>query len=142
MWLYLALATAILWGLTYASTEQVVKFMDVKTYLTYSCLVGAFLYLTWGGYDGTLLKDYREHNLWKGIGFATLSSLCAFAASYCSVAAVKSGGATYASIVEISYPIWVVIFIYLLTGVNTLSWNVLGGGLLIFIGTIVVMVRK
>lgn len=136
------MATAVLWGLTYASTEQVVKYMDVKTYLSYSCLVGAFLYLVWGSYDGTLMKDYQQNNLMKGFGFATLSAICAFGASYCSVAAVKSGGATYASIVEISYPIWVVIFIYLLTGVNALSWNVLGGGLLIFIGTIVVIARN
>jgi len=141
-WLFLALLTAIFWGLTYASTEQVTRFVDPKTYLTFSCVVGAILYSLWGYFDGTLSKDLNTGGLQKGIGFALLASLAAFIASYCSVAAVKLGGASYASIVEISYPVWVVAFLWLMTGANTLSWNMVIGGLVIFAGTTIVLLGK
>lgn len=139
-WLFLALMTAIFWGLTYASTEQVTKYMDPKTYLIFSCLFSAFLYFIWGLSDGTLIKDYSNFN--KGFWFALLAAFSAFVASYCSVMAVKMGGATYASVVEISYPIWVVIFLYFITDVNNLNWNIVLGGLTIFIGTAIVLFRE
>jgi uncharacterized membrane protein len=139
-WLILALLTAVFWGLTYSSTQMVVKHIDPKTYLTFSCLLGTFLYSIWGLFDGSLIRDIPNFN--KTFWFAMLASLSAFVASYCSVNAVLLGGATRASIVEISYPLWVVVFLWFLTGTNNLNWNVALGGLTIFAGTAIVLFGK
>lgn len=141
-WFILALITAMTWGCLYASTEQVTKFVNPKTYLTISCFFSAIIFTILGCLDGSLQKDLYDNNLNKCYWFIFLSSLCSFIASLCSVIAVKYGGATYASIVEISYPFWVVIFLFLITGKNNLNWNVFIGGTLIFIGTIIVLLRK
>ncbi len=137
-WLLLALSTAILWGICYSSTEQIVKHVDIKSYLTASCLLSGLGFLIWGLVDGTLIKDLSNDtsNSWWWI---ILSSLTSFLACYCSVSAVKYGGASLASIIEISYPLWVVVFTSIINGKNNVSQSFVIGGLLIFCGTFIVV---
>ena len=138
----LALLTSIFWGMTYAATQMVTRFVDPKTYLIFSCLLSASLYSLWGYLDGSLYKDLSEGNLNKTINFALLASLAAFIASFCSVMAVKLNGATMASVVEISYPVFVIVFLYFITGINNFNWIVTLGGLTIFAGTAIVLFGK
>lgn len=138
-WFYMSLATAVLWGITYASTEQIVKTVDMKTYLAISCIVSATIYLIWGYFDGCIKKDLAGEQIYIASPWITLSCLCSFFACYCSVAAVKYGGASYASIIEISYPVWVIVFTSMITGKNQVTLSTILGGVLIFLGTLVVM---
>lgn len=137
-WLYLALLTAILWGLCYSSTEQIVKYIDMKSYLILSCLFSCIGFSIWGYLDGTTSKDLNPNVTIPWV-WIFISSITSFFACYCSVAAVKCGGASLASVIEISYPIWVVIFVSIINGKSSLNLNMLIGGILIFLGTAVVI---
>ena len=139
IWFYMSLATAILWGITYTGTEQIVKHVDMKTYLAFSCVVSAAIYLIWGYFDGCIKKDLIGDGLYIAGPWIALGTICSFLACYSSVAAVKYGGASYASIIEISYPVWVVIFTSMVTGKNQITPSTILGGILIFCGTLVVM---
>ena len=51
---------------------------------------------------------------------------------------ISSSNATVASIVEITYPIFVVLVGYLIFGEGHLSLPIMGGGLLIFLGVTII----
>lgn len=135
----MALATSILWGACYASTEMTVKYVDIKSYLTISSIVSCIGFLLWGYLDGSIHKDLTGGKLSVALPWILISSIAAFVGSYCSVAAVKYGGASLASIIEISYPVWVIAFTSLICWRNNFSSSLILGGLLIFLGTVVVV---
>ena len=138
-WVLMSLATAILWGICYSSTGEIVKWIDIKTYLMISCLMSFIGFLVWGACDNSLNRDMLSFNMEKARPWVIISSLSSFLACYCSVSAVKYGGASLAAIIEISYPVWVVVFTYLMFGKGGITINTVLGGILIFLGTVVVV---
>lgn len=139
MWFAFALVTAILWGITYTCTERVCKFVDMRSYLCVSCTVSMLIYGLWSLSSGCLRKDLVDGNFAQVWPFVLGGIVCSFAACYSSVAAVRSGGAAFASIIEISYPLWVILFTTLLNGENNISWRTVVGGFIIFLGTLFVI---
>jgi drug/metabolite transporter (DMT)-like permease len=129
----------MLWGLTYTCTEQITKSVDIKSYLAVSCFISTAIYITLGCYDGSIRKDYIESNYYEVWPYMLTGIICSFIACYSSVAAVKYGGAAFASIIEISYPVWVILFTAMLTGKNTVNLQTVIGGLVIFLGTVLVL---
>lgn len=139
MWAWLAVATAVLWGVTYTCSSYITKHIDVKTSLAIQCLLQTIIALIWVSLDGCLIKDLVKGNflpIWPVFLLATISS---FVACYCSIASVKYGGAEFASMIEISYPIFVIIFASLAKGRIDVSWNTIIGGIIIAIGTVFVI---
>jgi drug/metabolite transporter (DMT)-like permease len=134
---YFALITAIMWGCAYACTEQIVKYIDVKTYMTISCFFSFVIFLSFGVGDGSLVKDASSSRI--PIFFIVAGCVSSLLATYFSVNAVKYSNATQASILEISYPIFVIIFTFMITGKHHLTLNTLFGGLLIGAGTLIVL---
>lgn len=63
------------------------------------------------------------------------STLTAFLVYY----AINASNATLASLIEVTYPLFVVLFAYLMLGENHLSVSVAVGGLLILLGTGVII---
>lgn len=139
MWFWLALATAILWGLTYTCTEVITKSVGINTYLTLSCLISTILYAAIGTYTGEIKRDLSGNNLYDVWPFLLTGFICSFVACYASVSAVKMGGASFASIVEISYPLWVILFTSLLNGRSQVNIQTVIGGIIIFVGTVFVV---
>jgi drug/metabolite transporter (DMT)-like permease len=133
-----ALLTAILWGACYSSTEQVVKHIDSRIYLLFSCLLSAILFFIWIVYDGTINEAFDVSRLRSSWPFILFSSFASFFACFFSLQAVKSSGAANAAIVEISYPLWTAFFLFLLFGKNCFTPSFLIGGFFITIGTLIV----
>lgn len=136
-WLLMAILTSILWGLCYASTEQIVKYINIKTYLAISCF-----FCFWGYAILSYLEPSQENfkdNLLKASPWIIISIFASFFGSYCSTYAIKHGGASLSAIIEISYPVWVVLFSSAFSGQNNFNINILYGGIMIFIGTVLVI---
>ncbi len=133
----MALLTSILWGSYYASVEQIVKHIDIKTNLIIHYAISLFGFSVWSYFDGSFKEDLTK--IQTIMPWMLISSVSTFIAAYCSVAAVKSGGASLASIIEISYPVWVVLFTSIISKKNNFTPNIIFGGLLIFIGTLLVV---
>jgi drug/metabolite transporter (DMT)-like permease len=139
MWFFLALLTAVTWGITYTCTEQITKAIDIKTYLLISCGVSTLLYGIWGWVDGSIVKDITSSNFQSVMPYLIIGILASDIACYSSVAAVKSGGASFAAIIEISYPLWVIVFTSILSGKSTVNMQTIIGGLIIFAGSLLVV---
>lgn len=140
---YAPLLTAILWGICYTSTGNLVNHIDIKTYLFFSCLLSTIGFLVWGMLDGSIYTDlYTSTSLMKVSHWVFISSFTSFLACFFSVSAVKYCGATTAAMIEISYPVWVIIFTYMIGNKETITWNSIIGGIIIFIGTIIVIKGK
>lgn len=139
LWFYMAFSTAILWGVYYACNEQIQKHIDLKTYLCISFLVNLTGYAIWALSSGVLQDDLSSPRIYKAMPWIIICCMASFIGNYCSVAAVKYGGAAYASIIEISYPVWVVIFVSIINGKNEITLKTMIGGIIIFLGTLLVI---
>ena len=136
-WLWMAILTSILWGLCYASTEQIVKHINIKTYLAISsflCFIGFSIF----AYLEPPQENFKE-NFQKAIPWIVISVFASFLGSFCSTYAIKHGGASLSAVIEISYPVWVVLFASVFSGQNNFSLNLLVGGFMIFLGTVFVI---
>ncbi|MEI8270874.1 MAG: DMT family transporter [bacterium] len=136
-WLAMAILTSVLWGLCYASTEQIVKHINVKTYLAISsfiCCIGFCIF----AYFEPSQKDFNEKFL-KALPWIAISIVSSFLGSFCSTYAIKHGGASLSAVIEISYPVWVVLFTSIFSWQNNFSTNLFLGGSLIFLGTVLVI---
>lgn len=137
---YYALISAILFGLLYASTEQIVKFIDIKTYLIIYCLFSLVFLTTIGLIDNSLIKDATNSEI--PFFYILVSCISGLVASFLSIYAMKQTNAVNVAILEITYPIYTLLFVYLITGKNHLTLNILFGGLLIGAGTLIVVLEK
>lgn len=136
-WLIMAILTSVLWGLCYACTEQIVAQINMKTYLAISsfcCFIGFSILAYLEPYQ----EDFKE-KLLISLPWIFVSVLSSFAGSYCSTYAIKHGGASLSAVIEISYPVWVIIFTSLFSWQNNFSMNIFIGGSLIFLGTFLVV---
>lgn len=139
MWILLALAASILWGLTYVINEQVYKKISVTTSLVLTNL-GLFLVLlavalTTGIFKKDLGVIAKSPKLMALIAAETLTFVLA---ELCIGYSITHKNATLAGLVEISYPIFIVLFAYLLYKQNQLTTATIIGGAFIFIGVFVI----
>jgi len=139
MWIIFALGASILWGLTYVLNEQVYKKISVITSLAITSLATFIFLLAWSYWAGLL-----KHDLAAIAGSKRLTYLIAaevitlILAELCIGFSIVTKNATLAGLIEISYPIFIAIFAYLLYRENQLSSSTIIGGLLIFAGVFVI----
>lgn len=136
-WFVAALSTAILWGFVYCLGGEIVKQIDKKTYIFLSSLTSTIVYgcLCWDKVPETIqaLQSKKIVILW--LVLAIISTLTA---NYLSLLAVQLKNASLASMVEISYPLWVVLFTYLIFSDKQVSILSVIGGIFVIIGIMLV----
>jgi hypothetical protein len=122
MWLALALGAAALWGISYTLSEEIYRHISPLTLLAIEFCVSAavFLYLA---IDRDVL---RKDLIVLGHSSKTITVLAACIATLvlgelCINFAISDKNATLASLVEISYPIFVALFSWLLLGEDNLK---------------------
>ncbi len=135
MWLVLALGASLFWGLTYVLDEQLYKHVSVLTILalhsTLSALVGISVAFSVGYLRtdiATLFSNQRLTSLF------IISSCAAVCAGLLIGFSIATRNATLAGLIEISYPLFIVLFSYLLFREHDLSLGAVGGGFLILCG--------
>lgn len=136
MWLVFAITAALLWGLNYSLAERVLQSISPVTLLALEMLVGALVFLLMS-YFTTFKKDITllmtdSNLLWLTI----LEVIIVLAASFFIVYSIQFKNATLAGIVELIYPLFIILFTWLLFGENHIDASVIIGGTLIFIGVV------
>ncbi len=126
MWVVVALLTAVAWGLYYVSIGQVLKTTDKTVFICLVSVINAPIYFFLASRQP---NHTIEFNKWLVI--AILSSIIG---NFLTFWAVELKSATHAAFIEVSYPVWCVLFCYLLLGEVHLTWKSLVGGLIILIG--------
>jgi len=141
LWFIYALGAAILWGLQYATIEQLSKTIPTPLLTLAYTVALAFTYLcvfVWFQFE-LGLDQFRNYWTVRNLLLFGLVVLVGCASTILIFAAIAKGTATKASMIEISYPLFVAVFALILYQEDTLTWQTLIGGLIMLAGVIVVL---
>uniref|UniRef100_B8HTQ8 EamA domain-containing protein n=1 Tax=Cyanothece sp. (strain PCC 7425 / ATCC 29141) TaxID=395961 RepID=B8HTQ8_CYAP4 len=141
LWFIYALGAALLWGLQYAVLGQLLKTIPPLLLVVLYSLGLAFVYslLVLLGRPQLGLEQWQLYLTWSNGGQFLLVVLVGCASTFLIMAAIAHGNATTASIVEITYPLFVAGFSALLYRETHLNWPTLLGGALTLAGVICVL---
>lgn len=134
MWFVYALGAAILWGLNYAASGRILKrgvapsTLFVLDMLFALLAVGGVLLLQGRGRQAALeVRQLGGDTIWlvTAMVCSTIGGLLVFMA-------IGEKNATLASLIEISYPLFVALFTWILFREVQVNWpTALGGGLVL-----------
>lgn len=136
MWIVYALGASLLWGISYAASGRVIeRGMSPLTfffcYAAFGMLAGALTLLVQGRLVA-LPGDVRALGgdwVWLAVALATSS-----AGALLIYMAIGEKNATLASLIEISYPFFVVVFAWIFFRDVQINWPTVLGGVLILAG--------
>ncbi len=134
---FYAIGAAITWGLIYSLDQKILTTMSPMTLLFVNSVVTAILLLPFLFFDSGSVKDVlhsSKTNLW----IIFLAVVLAAFANFFIYVAIKVLDAPTASIIEIAYPFFVVLFSYIFFHANPNIYFFIGGTL-IFIGSVIVI---
>lgn len=119
----------------YVFDEELYKHISVPTTLAIHTAVTAvilslvvFFSGTWKSDVGTILSSSRV--VWLLVGGTLALAIAELLIGY----SISTKNATLAGLIEISYPIYIVLFSFLIFGTYALNTGTLVGGALIFLG--------
>lgn len=144
MWIFYAVAASVIWGVSYAASGRVIEHgMAPLTFFFYYACFGAIagaLALAAGGRLGDLTGELRALGSdWPWFALALVSSAAGTLLIYM---AIGEKNATLASLIEISYPIFVALFAWLFFRQNQINAMTIVGGALIMGGVVVVFLAN
>jgi drug/metabolite transporter (DMT)-like permease len=139
-WIVFALMSAVLWGLSYVLYEQLIKSISPASAMFYTAMGTFLFYAGWSAIGGTLNRDWQiiknsGYNVKLILAIIVINS----AANLLGLYSMKAKSATAMGLLEISYPLFVALFAWLLFKENQLSMGLLLGGGLIMSGVICII---
>ena len=139
MWFIFALLASAFWGLTYVLNEQIFKQISIPTALAIEALILAAVGLLSAVIGGTLKPDLVTISHGGRLAWYLAAGIGAsISAGILISLAVSERNATLAGLVEVSYPIFIALFAYVLFKEGELGWPVALGGALILSGVFVI----
>jgi drug/metabolite transporter (DMT)-like permease len=139
MWLLYALLSAIIWGANYLFYEKILSRISVSTLYFIDLTVGAIVFFLFASLSGTFIKDLTAIQSSKSLIWLILATvITSILANLFIALAIQSKNATLSTLVEISYPIFIILLAWILFRENNLTPSVLLGGGLIFSGTAII----
>lgn len=138
MWFTFAIFAAILWGFNYALAEKILNSISPITLLALEMIIGAILFGCISFFT-TMKRDVELLTSDSNLLFITIAEIAiVLIASYFIAASINLKNATIAGIVELTYPIFTIIFTWFLFNQVHVNLSVIIGGLLIFTGVLVI----
>jgi len=136
-WMY-AIFASLVWGVHF---NFIAKAMTISSPITIYALPSALLVVSLPFWYKTLVSDIQSmlSSSWDmklTVGAIMFTSVLGTVAAY---KAIHASNATIASLIEITYPLFVALFAMILFRENHLTWPVGVGGLLIMAGTSVII---
>lgn len=138
MWILFALGASLFWGLTYVFNEQVYKKISVITSLALASLVIFIITFVISFFSGNFKTDIQtiassKQLLWYVIGGIVVLLIAELFIGF----SITAKNATLAGLIEISYPIFIALFSYILYK-QQVSTPTIIGAIIIFIGIFVI----
>jgi drug/metabolite transporter (DMT)-like permease len=140
MWIFYSIVAAIFWGLDYTLTGKVLEKIQFSTLLTIELFFGFLamlgLMLASGAYTTdlpTLLYSSK-----KTILYIAVIIICFNIANVFIVLSIGKGNATLSGLIEISYPLFIAGFSWLLFGEVAVNFGTAIGGSLILFGVLTI----
>ena len=138
MWFIYAMAAAILWGVNYSLSEKIGERISLITLLALEMILGAVLIGIYA-YFTTLKTDLVT--LWANPSLMRLTWIelvVVMVASVAIVLSIQSKNATTAGLIELSYPLFTILFTWVLFHEHHLNMATVIGSILISLGVICV----
>jgi drug/metabolite transporter (DMT)-like permease len=140
-WYLTAIGAAVIWGIHYPLIDNALKRLSLISVLLLTALpilvVTPFFYRS-------VVSDYRVFMAMGGQERATVLAiaLTSLLASVLLFLSIDSKNATLASLIEITYPVFVALFAYLLFREVHVNVSVLLGSLLVFAGVGIIILNN
>ena len=131
-----AVGAAITWGLVYAITQKILSSTSAITLIFVDSLVTAILVLNFVFLNQNSIKTLLASGK-VNLSLVILSVILALVANFLIFSGIKLVGASKASIIEIAYPFFVVLFSIIFFRVVPNIYFLIGG-ILIFIGSAII----
>lgn len=140
-WMVYALAAAILWGASYAASGPILRagMPPLIFYFCYSVigLITATVALVFGGKEKMLLVQLRE--VGPNIGWFLFSLVAASVGALMTYMAIGEKNPTLSSIIEISYPLFVVLFTWFFFREFQLNFMTFLGAFFVIFGVMLIL---
>lgn len=132
-----AIGAAITWGLVYVIYQTILYNVAPMTFLFVESIIAALIMLPFVFFDNGSVKEVLVSSK-TNLFLILISVVLATLANFLIFSSIKNLNASTASIIEISYPFFVVLFSYVLFR-STPNIYFFIGGLLIFIGSFIII---
>lgn len=137
MGLIYSLGAAISWGIVYSLDQKVLEHVSPISIAFFSSVATVLVFLPFMlANNGELIKSFFSSGK-ENISLASIAIVFAIGANILILFGIKSLGASYASILEIAYPFFVVIFSFIIFRTSPNMYFYIGG-ILIFIGSFII----
>lgn len=138
MWILLSLAAAIVWGIDYLFAEKVMGKISPLNFMTLQMIIAIIILLPIALFsnlksDISLIASDKKTSLFFGI-----STMAFIFGSLLIVSSIKASNAAWAGLIEISYPLFIILFGWLIFKEHNLSPSIILGGALIFSGVFII----
>ena len=144
LWFWAALAAAILWGVSYALSDYTLKNGVSGTAQLAICgFVLTPFYTLLAYHSGSLqtsIRALRGDN--RLVFYFVMVAVCYACANMLTFWSIREKNATLSSMIEIAYPFFTAIFVWLIFGENQLTLNSTIGGALILSGIALIYFSK
>lgn len=133
MWILYSIMAAVLWGLDYSLTERVVKKIGFSSLLTVEFFFGFLIMLALTLLSGSWKADWSALVASKQTMLFTMLIVASFnVANVFIVLSIVNKNATLAGLIEITYPLFIVAFSWLLfRDFHVSQWTAVGGALVL-----------
>ncbi len=137
-WYIAALGAAVVWGLHYPLIAYALKRVSIVSVLFLTALPIVLLAPI---FYRTLAADYATLEVlpWPARATVLALALTSLAGAVLLFLSIAGKNATLAALIEISYPVFVVIFAWLLFREWHVNANVIAGAVLVFIGVCLII---
>ena len=135
MWLLYSTLASAFWGITYSLNEQLYKHISFLSSLVISSALCTVVFLIVALTNGSLQKDVPtlvSNN--AALTLALAGAVALIVAEVFIGLSITSKNATLAGLIEISYPIFIILFSYLIFRESHLNLGTILGGVLVFSG--------
>jgi len=144
MWLFYALAASLCWGISYAASGPILKkgLSPALFFFGYSLLgfAGSLVFLISTGKLSSALKmEGLDRGDWGWFLFSIGGSALG---AFLTYVAMSAKNPTLASLIEISYPLFVILFAWIFFREMQLNAMTLCGGLLVIAGVAVILLGE
>lgn len=133
----LAIGAAMTWGMVCTLDQKIMNKLSPMVLLFVSYIISLLVLLPLMFFEKgsfqSILQAGKTH-----LGLLFISTLLTVLASILILSSVKILNASTASVLEISYPIWVIVFSYFLYR-SHISWQFILGTLLVFSGVAIII---
>ena len=135
MWFLYSIAASLLWGLDYALAEKLLKTVGFPTVLAVEFFAGFITMVGFSFASGTYKLEIPKLFASLETGIVSIAMIAVFVVAHVFIViSIGSRNATLASLIEMSYPVFVAGFSWIMFKEGNLTFGTAAGGVLIFAG--------